>query len=149
MRTRAGVILIEDNKVALIERHRAGLDYFVFPGGGVDEGETPEQGAVREALEELGLEVAIRRKVAEIHFDQSAQHYFLVQRVAGEFGSGVGEEFTADPGDPQEGVYTPVWMVVEDLPQHNKVFPVQIAELVFNAQTNGWSGEPVVFVDKE
>jgi 8-oxo-dGTP diphosphatase len=38
MRTRAGIILIEDDKVALIERHRAGLDYYVFPGGGVDEG---------------------------------------------------------------------------------------------------------------
>ena len=78
MRTRAGVVLIEDNKVALIERHRAGLDYFVFPGGGVDEGETPEQGAIREAMEELGVEVAIRQKVAIIHFGQSTQIYFLV-----------------------------------------------------------------------
>ncbi len=33
MRTRAGIILIEDNKLALIERHRAGLDYFVFAAG--------------------------------------------------------------------------------------------------------------------
>jgi len=46
MRTRAGVVLIEHNKVALIERHRAGLDYFVFPGGGMDEGETPEGAAI-------------------------------------------------------------------------------------------------------
>ena len=38
MRTRAGVVLIQGDKVALIERHRAGLDYLVFPGGGVDEG---------------------------------------------------------------------------------------------------------------
>jgi len=37
MRIRAGIVLIEDNRVALIERHRAGLHYFVFPGGGVDE----------------------------------------------------------------------------------------------------------------
>jgi len=41
MRTRAGIVLIQDGKVALIERHRAGLHYFVFPGGGVDEGESP------------------------------------------------------------------------------------------------------------
>jgi 8-oxo-dGTP diphosphatase len=55
MRTRAGIILIEDDKVALIERHRAGLEYYVLPGGGVDEDETPEQAAVREAREELGV----------------------------------------------------------------------------------------------
>src|SRR4026207_1144316 len=73
MRTRAGIVLIEDDKVALIERHRAGLEYFVFPGGGVDPGETPEQAAVREAREELGIEVAIQRKLVEIHFGQSTQ----------------------------------------------------------------------------
>ncbi|MCC6569407.1 MAG: NUDIX domain-containing protein, partial [Anaerolineales bacterium] len=60
MRTRAGVVLIENNKIALIERHRAGLEYFVFPGGGVDEGESPEQAAVREAMEELGVEVVVK-----------------------------------------------------------------------------------------
>jgi len=51
MRIRAGIVLIQDNKVALIERHRAGLHYFVFPGGGADEGESPEQAAIREAME--------------------------------------------------------------------------------------------------
>lgn len=40
MRIRSGIILIEENNLALIERHRAGLHYFAFPGGGMDEGET-------------------------------------------------------------------------------------------------------------
>ena len=62
MRVRAGIVLIQEGKVALIERHRAGLDYFVFPGGGVDEGESPEQAAIREAMEELGVEVAIQQE---------------------------------------------------------------------------------------
>ena len=77
MRTRAGVVLLEDNKVALIERHRAGLDYFVFPGGGVDEGESPEQGAIREAMEELGVEVSIQQKIAEIRFGQTSKHDYF------------------------------------------------------------------------
>jgi len=66
MRTRAGVVLIQGDKVALIERHRAGLDYLVFPGGGVDEGETPEQAAIREAMEELGIDIILKQKVAEV-----------------------------------------------------------------------------------
>jgi len=145
MRTRAGIVLIEDNKVALIERHRAGLDYFVFPGGGVDEDETPEQAAIREAMEELGVEVAIKRKVAVIHFDQSTQIYFLVERVSGEFGSGVGEEYTdADADNPQEGIYIPIWMPVEELPSHENVFPVDLAKLVVKSKTGEWSREPVV-----
>jgi len=70
MRIRAGIVLIQGDYVALIERHRAGLNYFVFPGGGVDEGESPEQAAVREAMEELGVQVAIKQKVAEIVLGQ-------------------------------------------------------------------------------
>ena len=131
MRTRAGIVLIEDNKVALIERHRAGLEYFVFPGGGVDEGETPEQAAVREAMEELGVEVVIKQKVAEIQIETSRQFYFLVERVGGEFGTGRGEEFTdSDPSDPSEGSYVPIWMPIEELSQHGNVYPVELVGIV-------------------
>lgn len=148
MRTRAGIILIEDNKVALIERHHAGLEYYVFPGGGVDEGETIEQAAIREAMEELGVEVIIKQQVAAVIFEYGMQYYFLVKRVAGEFGSGTGEEFSADPGDPQEGIYAPVWMPIEELPRHEKVFPIDVAKLALKAQTDGWPKKPLIFIEK-
>jgi 8-oxo-dGTP pyrophosphatase MutT (NUDIX family) len=149
MRTRAGIVLIENDKVALIERHRAGLDYFVFPGGGVDEGETPEQAAIREAMEELGVEVVARQKVAVIHFDQSIQVYFLAERVRGEFGSGTGEEYTdADPFDPEEGIYIPIWMPIAELPRHENVFPADVAKLVLNSKTDGWPKDPIVINEK-
>ena len=149
MRIRAGVILIEDNKLALIERHRAGLEYFVFPGGGVDEGESPEQGAIREAEEELGIQVAIRQKIAEIHFGQTNRHvYFLVERVSGEFGTGTGEEFTdADPYDPLEGVYIPIWMPLDELSQHRNIYPAALAKLVLKSVKQGWSREPVLLFE--
>lgn len=148
MRIRAGVVLIEDDRVALIERHRAGLDYYVFPGGGVDEGETQEQAAIREALEELGVEVAIRQKVAVIHFGQSTQVYFLVERVGGEFGTGAGEEFTdSDPEDPQEGIYIPIWMPIDELSQHEKVYPADVAKMLLKARTAGWPEEPIEIVE--
>ena len=52
MRVRAGVVLIEDGQIALIERYRADKHYYVFPGGGADVDETPEQAAIREMEEE-------------------------------------------------------------------------------------------------
>jgi 8-oxo-dGTP diphosphatase len=146
MRTRAGIVLIQNDKVALIERHRAGLDYFVFPGGGMDEGETPEQAAIREAMEELGVEVAIRKKVAEIQIGQgSKQVYFLVEQVGGEFGSGEGEEYTiADPNDPGEGIYIPIWMPIDELTLHEKIYPVALSGLVIKSTVEGWADTPLM-----
>jgi len=149
MRVRAGVVLIEDGKVALIERHRAGRHYYVFPGGGADEDETPEQAAIREMEEETGLRVTIKCKVAEIHFDLSIQHYFLVEKVSGEFGSGTGEEFTdSDPDNPAQGIYIPTWLALAELPKHDNVYPAEVAELAANSINNGWPDGPVLVVEK-
>jgi len=148
MRIRAGIVLIKDDKVALIERHRAGLEYCVFPGGGVDEGETVEQAAIREAMEELGVEVRLKQKVMIVNFGKSRQVYFLAERVSGEFGTGEGEEFTdSDPNDPTEGVYIPIWMPIDELPQHEKVYPAELAKLVVEARSIGWSNEPITIVE--
>jgi len=140
MRIRAGIVLIRDNKVALIERHRAGMDYFVFPGGGMDKGETPEQAAIREAMEELGIEVAIKQKIADIQLGQkSRQLYFLVEQTGGEFGTGTGEEYTdSDPDNPEEGIYIPIWMPIEQLPLYNNIYPASVARLVVRSVTEGW-----------
>jgi len=140
--------LIENGKVALIERHRAGKHYYVFPGGGVDEGETSEQAAIREMEEETGLRVTVQRKLAEIHFGLSEQVYYLVDRLDGEFGTGTGEEFTdSNPDDPTEGVYIPIWMPLEDLSEHGNIFPADVAALVLNAVNVGWPVEPIVVVE--
>jgi 8-oxo-dGTP pyrophosphatase MutT (NUDIX family) len=140
MRVRAGIVLIQEGKVALIERHRAGLHYFVFPGGGVHEDESPEQAAVRETMEELGIEVAIKRKVAEVQVGQkSRQVYFLVEQTGGEFGTGAGEEYTdSNPDDPDEGLYAPVWMSIDALPLHQNIYPADVVKLVLRSVSEGW-----------
>ena len=150
LRIRAGIVLIQNGKVALIERHRAGLEYFVFPGGGVDEDESSEQAAVREALEELGVEVAIKQKVAEIQFGpKSRQVYFLAEQTGGEFGTGVGEEYTdADPESPEEGIYTPTWMPIEELLLRQNIYPAEVARLVVNSLEAGWVESASTFFEE-
>lgn len=147
MRIRAGVVLIEDDKVALIERYRDGRHYYVFPGGGADRDETPEQAAIREMEEETGLRVIIKRKVVEVHFELSLQHYFLAERVSGVYGTGLGEEYTdADPDNPAEGIYVPIWMPVAELSERENVFPADVAALAARCIQSGWPAEPVVVI---
>lgn len=136
MRNRAGIILIHEGKLALMERYKQGRHYFAFPGGGVDEGEADEQAAVREAEEELGIRVEIVFKAAEVRrTGRRDQVYFLVKWVDGEFGTGTGEEY--DEPDEFNGTYNPIWMPMEELLNKN-VVPRQLAELVVRSQRDGW-----------
>ena len=48
-------IVIKNGKVAMI--HSAMYDYYKFPGGGIEEGESPIEAMIREVKEESGLTV--------------------------------------------------------------------------------------------
>lgn len=48
-------IIIKDKEIAMVHSKR--YDYYKFPGGGINEGETKEHAVIRETLEEAGLNV--------------------------------------------------------------------------------------------
>jgi len=136
MRVRAAAVLIRDGAIALMERHKGGRHYFAFPGGGVDDGETPEGAVIREVFEELGLAVRVVRPIAEVWLDGSRQIHYLVEEVGGEFGTGQGSEYSPHRL-AHHGTYQPVWMRVDDIPVH-LVLPHAVAELVVRSSLSGW-----------
>ncbi len=126
---RAAIVLIENDQVALIRRERAGAaPFYLFPGGSVEAGETAEEAAVREAYEELGIGVRLEGLLAVVEFNGDTQRYFRAARVAGTFGTGQGAELAA-PAASATGSYTPVWLLLDDLPRRD-VRPRALAELV-------------------
>ncbi len=59
---RVGVFAtIRDEHGRVLLCHRTDSDWWNQPGGGLESGETPWQGVVREVREECGLEVAVER----------------------------------------------------------------------------------------
>lgn len=58
-------VIFNASKTEVLLIKRRDIPVWVLPGGGLDENESPEIGALREAEEETGLECRIRRKVAE------------------------------------------------------------------------------------
>ena len=64
-------ILQKDDKV-LIARKAPGKaleGYFEFPGGKIEEGETPEESLVRELMEEMSIKVKVNKYVGESIYD--------------------------------------------------------------------------------
>lgn len=106
------MLIIDGSKVALIERIRDGSVYYVFPGGGIEKGETSEEGAKREALEELGIEVRVNECIAIAEFN-GTQYFFLSDIINGTFGTGQGEDYTDKKRN--RGTYLPMWMDIKRL----------------------------------
>ncbi|MFQ5933263.1 MAG: NUDIX domain-containing protein [Dehalococcoidia bacterium] len=68
----AGTILVTDGKMVLVQRGtEPSYGKWVFPGGFVDRGETLEQAAIREAKEEVGVDVSIDGLVGAYSYEGS------------------------------------------------------------------------------
>jgi 8-oxo-dGTP diphosphatase len=144
---RAGVVLLTDSGVAAIERVRDGMTYYTLPGGGVEDGETPQEAAVRETHEELGLIVRVDGLVAVINFRGSTQYYYRAEVLGGEFGAGTGEEL-ASPAHSKAGSYRAVWLEPRQLAVRD-VRPASIAQALAAASgrerlLDDWSRTPLV-----
>ena len=83
-----GVVFRKNGKIALVkQRARRGGWRWTFPKGRVDQGETIQQAAVREVLEESGLHVNVGVHVGAWEGTRNVIHYFVMDyvRSVGEF----------------------------------------------------------------
>ena len=79
MRTnkRVGAVLRRGDEVLLIHRHKNGEEYWVLPGGGVEDEETNEEALIREVMEETSLEVLEFELIRECPGDEGRTHFFF------------------------------------------------------------------------
>ncbi|MFJ8583654.1 NUDIX hydrolase [Streptomyces sp. NPDC093595] len=83
----SAAIAVQGNRVLMVRRRLAeGELMWQFPAGAIEPGETPEEAAVRETLEETGLEVkAIRLLGQRVHPKTGREmSYTAAEVVAGE-----------------------------------------------------------------
>ena len=60
-RVRVAGILIENNKILLIEHKKNDKKYWLIPGGGVDWGESTAEALIREYKEETNLDIIVTK----------------------------------------------------------------------------------------
>lgn len=142
---RAGAIILDNDRVVLIERFRAGNHYFVFPGGTVKKKESVEEAVVREVFEETGLDVVVNRLIAVGRYRDVEECYYLVDIVGGVFGSGTGKEMVGR-APPERGLYKAVWRRVAELPRLNGL-PRALFEFVSRFSDEGFLAQAIVLED--
>jgi 8-oxo-dGTP diphosphatase len=130
MRNRGAVVIIQNGKAALIKRVKSCEEYFVFPGGGIEQGETPENAAIREAFEELGVTIQLNECITEVYY-KGKQYFYSADILDGKIDQGQGEEFN----DPSRGAYEPIWVSLEEFPFLD-IRPQEVARKVGKGHSN-------------
>lgn len=131
--------VMKDNKILVMFRRKNGKEYYVFPGGHMREGETPEETVIREVEEETTVKCTILRKAYEI-IDYAkikksqVEHYYICNYISG-IPIISGEESRRAT---QENFYQPMWI---DIKAVEKL-------LIYPAQAKEWVLENLLKTDK-
>lgn len=135
---RVGVaaIIMRNRRVLLIRRKTAhGNGTWSVPGGHLEFGETPEQCAIRETAEEVGIEINRIRFVAATNdfFRASSKHYITLwmtgEWVSGEPVIAAERELDALGWFAWDNLPQPLFLPLENLVAQNSLPPDAIVNL--------------------
>jgi 8-oxo-dGTP diphosphatase len=71
----AGCIITDDKgRILLLHRNKGHYNQWEIPGGKIDDGEDPAKTVVREAEEELGVDIEITEKLGDKHCTEEMPH---------------------------------------------------------------------------
>lgn len=137
---RAVAIVIRDKSVLLIHRINQGNEYYVFPGGGVEEDETVEEAVVRELHEETSVEVKNLRLLYHHHIigevTDSDQYFYLCDYVSGV--PELSESNELEENRKGTDFYEPLWYPISKLPQ-TLLYPLEIRDWLLEDLEKGFS----------
>jgi mutT/nudix len=137
MHTSVRGIVNYNDKIVLIHRIKTKddgtvRDYYVTPGGKIEENESHEEALRREIKEELGIEIEIKDLCLELDdrdYNDSFQYFYNCNYKAGELGTGDGPEFTDK--ENYKGVFEIVLVDKKEISKLNLV-PEKIKEILVN-----------------
>lgn len=127
---RAGAIIVDKttNKVLLMHRIKNNHEYYCFPGGHPEEGETPQQAAQREIEEETTLKVQLIKKpyiVNEKRNEEKGYYFYTTEFSGTAILSGPEKNFSCATNQ-----FTLVWFEIDKL--HTiTLYPEELVKTVF------------------
>lgn len=120
MRDRSVAIVVRDGKVLMVQVRYEGRLFWQAPGGGVENGETAEEAALRELREECNLSGEIVRPLCvAVYPDGSRESSFLI-RISDEQDAvkGIDPEFPLD----DQALQQVRWLALSELGEKDRAF---------------------------
>ena len=135
---RAQCIVHRKSRLLMVKHRQGGEEWWCLPGGGIEEGETPAEAAIRELQEECCVNGTIIRETGVVVYSpQDRAHTF-------EVGIGTQEpRIGTDPDYPQNNqVLAEVkWLTLSEIPERDRVFLWAAGLLAiegFFTEVSGW-----------
>ena len=123
--SRASAVIIQNGKILLIHRKKEGEEYWVLPGGLIEDGEAPQDAGIREVKEETSLKVTKFKLWFKENFefrDKDRYNYLFVCHVDGNDAVLGGEEAKTNS---ERDWYHLEWINLISLSEHN-LLPVTV-----------------------
>ncbi|MBU1083407.1 NUDIX domain-containing protein [Patescibacteria group bacterium] len=131
MKERVRGIVIDGDKITLLKRVKGDHVFYVFPGGGVEEGEDIEVALKREMMEELGVDVLVDKiltqRINARYRPKQLEHFVVCTTKSGVLGTGHGPEFQSD--SHYEGTHEPIQVLISEM-RDMPILPLDIKNLV-------------------
>jgi len=120
----ANCLVVRDGRILMLTHRRDGREYKGIPGGAIEEGETPEQAAIRELAEECNVQGTIMKKLCEYNWPMTKKgltiHSYYVD---------IGDQTPTlghDPDDEDEcqTLIGLQWMAFDEICERDRMFLV-------------------------
>ncbi|MCI5937543.1 MAG: NUDIX hydrolase [Eubacterium sp.] len=151
MRNRSQAIVCRDDKVLLVKHFLKGRYFYNLPGGGVEEGETPAEAALRELQEEAGVTGKILRPLSvQYKPDLESRIFSFLVEISDDAIPTKG----IDPELPEEEqtILSVHWLKIDEIPERDRAYLFDAGLLripLFHEEVLRWMDDSISYPAKK
>lgn len=121
---RSCAAIVHNGSILMVRQTYKGNTFWTFPGGGIEQWETPEECAIRETREETGVEIELTNKACEFFSDKINGTYscYIGRMIGGSAQLGSDPERSPDAQELLEVKWFP-FAEMKNHPEVKRILP--------------------------
>lgn len=149
-RDRSQAVVCRDGKILMVQHFLFNRYFYSLPGGGIEDGETPAEAALRELKEEACVEGEILRPLTvEYKPDRESRIYSFLVEVPESAVAKKGSDPELSPDE--QSIRDVAWLSLSEIPEKDRAFLfgaglMRIPE--FHDEVLSWSGDAISYPGK-